>query len=54
MKPTRSPFADRREDVLPRGLRDLLATEPDGPRRGGNERRRRRRQRRVMTVRRAP
>ncbi|WP_157433101.1 hypothetical protein [Actinomadura rifamycini] len=53
MKPTRSPFADRREDIVPRGLRDLLATDPGTPPRGEDERRRRRR-RRVMAVRRAP
>ncbi|MEV5827304.1 hypothetical protein AB0L25_17165 [Spirillospora sp. NPDC052242] len=52
-KRVRSPFADRREDVVPRGLRDLLAADPDAPPRGGDERRRRRR-RRIMTVRRAP
>ncbi|WP_176611597.1 hypothetical protein [Actinomadura sp. WMMB 499] len=53
MNPMRSPFTDRREDVVPRGLRDLLATEPAGhPRDDDESRRRRRRQRRIMTVRR--
>lgn len=51
MKPMRSPFADRREDVVPRDLRDLLATEPAAGPRDGDERRRRR-QRKVMAVRR--
>ncbi|MGW3767549.1 hypothetical protein [Actinomadura verrucosospora] len=45
----RSPFADRREDILPRSLADLLAaeasrTEDEAPRR---------RQRRTTTARRA-
>ncbi|MFV2172030.1 hypothetical protein ACFHW2_15240 [Actinomadura sp. LOL_016] len=53
MKPMRSPFADRHEDVVPRDLRDLLATEPAAGPRDDGERRRRRRQRKVMTVRRA-
>ncbi|MBE1532276.1 hypothetical protein [Actinomadura algeriensis] len=52
-KPNRSPFADRREDVVPRGLRDLLATEA-GARPHGEDERRGRRRRRTMTVRRAP
>jgi hypothetical protein len=44
----RSPFTDRREDIVPRTLRDLLAAEaPDA----ANETPRRR-QRRVRTVRR--
>lgn len=43
----RSPFTDRREDIVPRSLRDLLATEAS---QAGNERRRRR-QRKTMTVR---
>lgn len=44
----RSPFADRREDIVPRSLRDLLATEAGA---AGKEGRRRRR-RRTMTARR--
>ncbi|NKZ03103.1 hypothetical protein [Actinomadura latina] len=46
----RSPFTDRREDILPRSLRELLAAEAPQT---GNERRRRR-QRRLRTARRAP
>ncbi|GGU95888.1 hypothetical protein GCM10010182_10510 [Actinomadura cremea] len=56
MKPMRSPFADRHEDVVPRDLRDLRdlpATEPAAGPRDDGERRRRRRRREVMTVRRA-
>ncbi|MFA1540148.1 hypothetical protein [Actinomadura monticuli] len=46
----RSPFIDRRRDILPRTLRDLIAADAaqaakDRPRR---------RQRRTKTVRRAP
>ncbi|NYD48422.1 hypothetical protein BJY14_004405 [Actinomadura luteofluorescens] len=44
----RSPFADRREDILPRSLADLLAAETP---RTGDEAPRRRRPR-PMTVRR--
>ncbi|XRQ07153.1 hypothetical protein ACN3XK_63305 [Actinomadura welshii] len=44
----RSPFTDRREDIVPRSLRDLLAAEASQP---GKEKRRRR-QRRTMTTRR--
>jgi hypothetical protein len=47
----RSPFIDRREDILPRSLRDLLAAEAAAQAADG---RRRRRQRRVRTARRAP
>ncbi|MER7545081.1 hypothetical protein [Actinomadura sp.] len=46
----RSPFTDRREDILPRTLRDLLAVDP-AP---ASKERRRRRQRRIRTARRAP
>ncbi|WP_207934566.1 hypothetical protein, partial [Actinomadura sp. KC06] len=44
----RSPFTDRREDIVPRTLRDLLATEAPQV---TNERRTRR-QRKTLTVRR--
>ncbi|MES9536822.1 MULTISPECIES: hypothetical protein [unclassified Actinomadura] len=44
----RSPFADRREDILPRSLADLLAA--DAPRAADETPRRR--QRRTRTVRR--
>ncbi|WP_165950391.1 hypothetical protein [Actinomadura sp. GC306] len=47
----RSPFTDRREDIVPRSLRDLLATEAAQAARTANEKRRRR-QRRTMTNRR--
>lgn len=52
----RSPFIERREDILPRSLRELLAAEAaaqtaQAP--SGNERPPRR-QRRIRTVRRAP
>lgn len=49
----RSRFTDRpanRADIVPRSLRDLLATDPT---RTANERRRRR-QRKTATIRRAP
>ncbi|GAA1788300.1 hypothetical protein [Actinomadura chokoriensis] len=52
----RSPFIERREEILPRSLRELLAAEaaaPPGRVRSGSERPRRR-QRRLRTVRRAP
>lgn len=48
----RSPFIDRREDILPRSLRDLLAAT-EAAQAAANERPRRR-QRRTKTVRRAP
>jgi hypothetical protein len=44
----RSPFADRREDILPRSLADLLATE--APRADETPRRRQRRTRTVRRV----
>ncbi|MFI0369591.1 hypothetical protein ACH35V_17085 [Actinomadura sp. 1N219] len=44
----RSPFTDRREDIVPRTLRDLLAAEAS---QGTNERRTRR-QRKTLTIRR--
>ncbi|MEU8798059.1 hypothetical protein [Spirillospora sp. NPDC048819] len=44
----RSPFTDRREDIVPRSLRDLLATEAS---QAANDKLRRRR-RKTMTVRR--
>lgn len=44
----RSPFTDRREDIVPRSLRDLLAAEAS---QAANERRRRR-QRKAMAARR--
>lgn len=44
----RSPFTDRREDIVPRSLRDLLAAEAS---QAANDQPRRR-QRRTMTVRR--
>ncbi|MGP4022939.1 hypothetical protein [Actinomadura sp. 3N407] len=44
----RSPFTDRREDIVPRSLRDLLAADAS---QAGNERRRRR-QRKTVTARR--
>ncbi|WP_168221177.1 hypothetical protein [Actinomadura sp. WMMA1423] len=44
----RSPFADRREDILPRSLADLIASEPPHP--AGETPRRR--PRRTRTVRR--
>ncbi|GGQ01277.1 hypothetical protein BKA00_005428 [Actinomadura coerulea] len=44
----RSPFADRREDILPRSLADLLAAESSG----AEDEAPRRRQRRAMTARR--
>ncbi|MFB4305015.1 hypothetical protein [Actinomadura sp. GTD37] len=47
----RSPFTDRREDILPRSLRDLLAAEAA---QAANEERPRRRQRGTRTLRRAP
>ncbi|NVI88264.1 hypothetical protein [Actinomadura sp. BRA 177] len=47
----RSPFIDRREDILPRSLRDLLATEAAAQ---AADEKRRRRQRRIRTARRAP
>ncbi|WP_165966227.1 hypothetical protein [Actinomadura sp. 7K534] len=47
----RSPFTDRREDIVPRSLRDLLATEAAQAPRPADDRRRRR-QRRTMTNRR--
>ncbi|NEA27564.1 hypothetical protein [Actinomadura bangladeshensis] len=52
----RSPFIERREDILPRSLRELLAAEAaaqPGRARPGDDRPRRR-QRRLRTVRRAP
>ncbi|WP_165978447.1 hypothetical protein [Actinomadura darangshiensis] len=44
----RSPFTDRREDIVPRTLRDLLAAEAAQ----AADEKPRRRQRRTMTVRR--
>jgi hypothetical protein len=44
----RSRFTEKREDIVPRSLRDLMAAEAAQPR--DDERRRRRR--RTMTVRR--
>jgi hypothetical protein len=44
----RSPFTDRREDIVPRTLRDLIAADASQPAEG----RRRRRQRKAMTARR--
>ncbi|MGI5205788.1 hypothetical protein ACQEU6_29960 [Spirillospora sp. CA-108201] len=44
----RSPFADRREDILPRTLADLLAAEASRD----EDRAPRRRTRRAMTTRR--
>ncbi|HLV73147.1 hypothetical protein FHX41_5983 [Actinomadura hallensis] len=41
----RSPFADRREDIVPRRLRDLLAADAYQP----AKEKRRRRQRRTLT-----
>ncbi|WP_165964140.1 hypothetical protein [Actinomadura sp. KC216] len=46
----RSPFTDRREDIVPRTLRDLLATE--GSRSQVANERRPRRQRKTLTARR--
>ncbi|HEY8478211.1 MAG TPA: hypothetical protein VIL71_00130 [Spirillospora sp.] len=38
----RSPFTDRREDIVPRSLRDLLATDEAPATEEGHRRRRRR------------
>ncbi|WP_158581368.1 hypothetical protein [Actinomadura spongiicola] len=43
----RSPFTDRPEDIVPRTLRDLLATDPSPP----TNKKRPRRQRRTNTTR---
>lgn len=44
----RSPFTDRREDILPRSLRDLIAAEASQAEKEAP----RRRQRRTVTARR--
>ncbi|GAA4239317.1 hypothetical protein GCM10022254_58940 [Actinomadura meridiana] len=44
----RSPFTDRREDIVPRTLRDLIAAEASRD----TDERRPRRQRKTLTVRR--
>ncbi|MBT2206867.1 MULTISPECIES: hypothetical protein [Actinomadura] len=44
----RSPFTDRREDILPRSLRELIAAEAAQE----NDEKRRRRPRKVISTRR--